>query len=155
MNDHETILSLLPRNVKLVFYNYLIPNKVYCIFRNDPCFYPNTYRKCYGTFVKNENLFCEEICSRFDNFGGIGETMTINNYPVINPLKMDITQKFYFFETPYKFSIEEKKRLLEMRWFMIQKIFLEPNFREQILGPGLEFIGSINVYALKEHFFKN
>lgn len=154
--DHNSTLSLLPQNVKLIPYDSLKPNQEYCIFRNDPCCPGENERKCKGTFIKNENLVeINEVVSRFDNFGITTSSNLLNNYPTINPNNKLITQKFYFFEKRYLPSIEEKRMLQEMYWFMVQKIFLEPEFREEILGPGLEFIGSVNIYALKPHFFKN
>ena len=155
MDDNSNILNLIPKNVKLVYYDSLIPNKEYCIFRNDPCYYSGIYRKCYGTFSKNEYLKSKEICSRFNNFRGIGDSVVINNYPTINPLKNNVTQKFYFFEKRYLPNIDEQKKIEEMRWYVIQNIFLDPEFRKNILGSGLEYLGSINISSLKLYFIKN
>lgn len=154
--EHNIALSHLPQNVKLIPYDSLKPNQEYCIFRNDPCCPGENERKCKGTFIKNENLVeIDEVISRFDNFGITTSSDFLNNYPTINPNNKLTTQKFYFFEKRYLPSMEEKRLLQEMYWYMIQNIFLNPNFRAKILGPGLEFIGSVNIYALKEYFFKN
>jgi hypothetical protein len=154
--DHNSALSLLPQNVKLIPYDSLKPNQEYCIFRNDPCCPGENERKCKGTFIKNENLVeINEVVSRFDNFGINTSSKLFNYYPAINPIDKFTTQKFYFFEKRNLPSMEEKRMLQEMYWFMIKKIFLEPKFRTEILGPGLEFIGSVNINALKPHFFKN
>jgi hypothetical protein len=154
--EHNIALSQLPSNVKLISYDSLKPNQEYCIFRNDPCCPGEDERKCKGTFVKNENLSSiDEVISRFNSFGITTSENFLNNYPTNNPIDRLTTQKFYFFEKRNFPSMEEKRMLQEMYWFMVQKIFLEPKFRAEILGPGLEFIGSVNIYALKPHFFKN
>ena len=146
--------NFLPNNVTLVYYKDLVEDKQYCILRNDPCLVDDNNRKYLGVFKSNQELKCDEMISRFDNFKNVNDNKTIDNYPTINPLNNDIQQKFYFFERRLLPMGDELKRLKEMRWYVIQKIFNDPEFGKKVFGPGFKFKGSYNISSLKPYFMK-
>lgn len=152
MNNCDNELSKLPKNVKLLYYDSLIPNKNYCVYRTGYEFFYGIKKTCFGTFVKN-TIFEDKVGSCFNDYCDRNGYLFLNMYHAVNPINKNEPQKYYFFELRNLPNDDEKKRIRKMHWYVIQKIFLEPEFRENILGHGLKHIGSIDVSCLKNHFF--